>query len=509
MSRFSERLRGCAVAAVALAALAAAPQAASAAVPAPIRPVVTGYDAPQVSWSTPSSGTPVTSYDLSVDGTVVSHLDPGTRAVWIGNTRYYSSYSIAVQAVTDDGTSQAVPVVWKSPAPTPVADAVGPGAAPAPTSAAALAAPATKTATLAAATAAATSPDEPLTTLDPSSPLARSVTVTWGVIPGVSQYELTMQPGNVNLWFTGGPSTAVILGLLPSTTYAVKFYPYIPNQPAIATPAQFTTAPSGNPTPSPPTAPTNVRVNATRSTAAISWTAATDDVRVAGYRIYDGPTLVTQVSGLTDVTLYTLEPNHHYDYTLTAYDDDGLTSPPVPISFSTFSGTYAVTGNALLQRVAKGSIPLKGSITGATFSSDGVFSDATFTSSLSLDDTAPVKLTALGFLPVTAQLSFVPVTPLAGAISGGVLSANVGLRIKLPSISALGVRIAGGANCQTTQPSSVALRSTGTTVAGAATTLAGTFAISNLSGCGALTGLVSPLTAGGGNAVSLQLAPVA
>ncbi|MDO9352784.1 MAG: hypothetical protein Q7T55_03765 [Solirubrobacteraceae bacterium] len=70
----------------------------------------------------------------------------------------------------------------------------------------------------------------------------------------------------------------------------------------------------------------------------------------------------------------------------------------------------------------------------------------------------------------------------------------------------LGIELAGGANCQAKQISSINLRSTQEeflpTEGGP---IAGTFSISDLTGCGFLNNLVSPLTAGGGNAIALNL----
>ncbi|MDO9355279.1 MAG: hypothetical protein Q7T55_16390, partial [Solirubrobacteraceae bacterium] len=79
-------------------------------------------------------------------------------------------------------------------------------------------------------------------------------------------------------------------------------------------------------------------------------------------------------------------------------------------------------------------------------------------------------------------------------------------RIKLPSVKTLGIELAGGANCQAKQISSINLKSTQAeflpTEGGP---IAGTFSISALTGCGFLNNLVSPLTAGSGNAIALNL----
>ncbi|MFI7233490.1 fibronectin type III domain-containing protein [Nonomuraea angiospora] len=75
-----------------------------------------------------------------------------------------------------------------------------------------------------------------------------------------------------------------------------------------------------------PTAPTGLTSpSRTTTSAALSWTASTDDVGVAGYRIYRGATQV----GTSAATSYTdtgLSPATSYTYTVKAYDAAGNTS---------------------------------------------------------------------------------------------------------------------------------------------------------------------------------------
>ncbi len=120
------------------------------------------------------------------------------------------------------------------------------------------------------------------------------------------------------------------------------------------------------------------------------------------------------------------------------------------------------------------------------------------------------NLTALGFLPVQATVDIVPQGPTVGTLSNGVLTATAKVLIKLPSVTLAGIQLAGGSSCQTKNISSINLKSTDKffyPLEGG--TLAGTFAISDLVNCGFLTGIVSPLTAGSGNAIALKLTPAA
>ena len=161
------------------------------------------------------------------------------------------------------------------------------------------------------------------------------------------------------------------------------------------------------------------------------------------------------------------------------------------------SGTFSSVG---FTNSYPGSLPVKGSAA-ATVDGSGAFSAA-----LSLDPSQG-QLLALGFLPVTARVQFVPLMPATGQLTGSGLTASTTVRIKVPSVTLLGLPLAGGANCQAKNPSAIALRSQGGFSLAAGGTLAGTFSISNLTGCGYLTGLVSPLTAGSGNALALKLTP--
>ena len=84
------------------------------------------------------------------------------------------------------------------------------------------------------------------------------------------------------------------------------------------------------------------------------------------------------------------------------------------------------------------------------------------------------------------------------------LTANITVRIKIPSVTLLGLQLAGGANCQAKNPSAIKLTSPGFDALEGGL-LTGTFGISDLTGCGFLNGIVSPITAGSGNAIALNL----
>lgn len=73
----------------------------------------------------------------------------------------------------------------------------------------------------------------------------------------------------------------------------------------------------------PPTVPTGLTATAVSSSEIdLSWNASTDDVGVAGYKVYRNRTLITMVS-TTSASDTGLSPNIQYCYTISAYDAAG------------------------------------------------------------------------------------------------------------------------------------------------------------------------------------------
>ncbi|MDO9356277.1 MAG: hypothetical protein Q7T55_21445 [Solirubrobacteraceae bacterium] len=170
---------------------------------------------------------------------------------------------------------------------------------------------------------------------------------------------------------------------------------------------------------------------------------------------------------------------------------------------STVDLAYGLTGNALFKTLAKGVVPLNGSVKATLDTASGAFTGA-----LAIDP-GTAKLNALGLIPVSAKIAIEPTEPLSGTLTGTDLAAAAKVRIKLPSVSVLGIQLVGGANCQAKRITSVVLASTDPFSPAAGGRVAGTFSLSDLTGCGALTNLVSPLTSGSGNLLAVNLTPKA
>jgi N-acetylneuraminic acid mutarotase len=133
----------------------------------------------------------------------------------------------------------------------------------------------------------------------------------------------------------------------------------------------------------PPTVPTNVQVaNITPTSVTLTWNPSTDNVAVAGYKVYTavfvhdprgsgGAWFYSLVATVTDTTatVTSLAPNHSYTLTVAAFDISnnlsgysspylGITTPSAPIWGYTFGSTSVVANHPIsLQPSAAGNPP--------------------------------------------------------------------------------------------------------------------------------------------------------
>lgn len=170
-----------------------------------------------------------------------------------------------------------------------------------------------------------------------------------------------------------------------------------------------------------------------------------------------------------------------------------LPTPPVP-------ATLAVRGTTAFGSLTSGVLPLSG-----TLSSIDRVPFGSFSGDLALNPvTARLKVVRL--IPITANVNFVPTERLSGTIDdtdrfNGTLKET----IRLTKVTALGIPLTVGSNCQTRSPSTIPLSGPFNRIVGG--TLSGTFAIAGLSNCGALTSLLSGAVASRNNAIRLTLQP--
>lgn len=260
----------------------------------------------------------------------------------------------------------------------------------------------------------------------------------------------------------------------------------------------------GTGTDNPPTPPTELAGTSTSNSVTLNWKAATDDKGIAGYDVYKDDVLAQSVTGTT-ATIASLNPGTNYRFKVVAKDTKGQTATSTEVTVATKpietgATQFSLSGSASLKTLTRGSVPLKG---GLNLKLDGTNATADVTI-----NKVRANLTALGFIPVTADVVFAPTGPATGTLAGGALKLQLKTRVLLPQVLAFGIPLAGGTNCQTRAASTINLQSTGTFTTTAGGTIAGAFSLSNLSGCGFLNGIVSPLTSGGGNTMAATLAPV-
>ncbi len=346
-----------------------------------------------------------------------------------------------------------------------------------------------------------------------------TIALSWGAATDsdgtIAKYDV--YAGTTKVATTNGTTrTASITGLQPNTnyTYTVKATDDDGAEgPASAAGTVKTKADT--------TAPSNPTVTGTSTTSSVTlnWSASTDNIGVTGYEVYQGTgtTPVASGTGLT-ATINGLTANTAYNFKVVAKDAAGnkssgglatVTTKPVvgPTTPTTPPGIvnykYTLKGSTTLRTLTKGTLALNGTIAAALKLVDG-----SFTADLTLADTS-ARLTSLGFLPVTAKVGLVPSGKTTGSLVDGVLKTKSFVRIKVKEVKLFGaIPLAGGNSCQTKNLSEINLKSTqaefSPLVGGP---IAGTYSISDLNGCGLLNGLVSPLTAGGGNTINLNLIP--
>lgn len=161
-----------------------------------------------------------------------------------------------------------------------------------------------------------------------------SVQVTWTASTdnvGVTGYKIYRNGSQVG---TSGTASFTDNGLQPKVTYSytVSAYDAAGNNSAQSTPAAVVTTPDNTA----PSVPTNVQAVAQSETSVqVTWSASTDNVAVAGYRVFRNGTSVG-TSATTSFTDNGLQAGTEYSYTVLAYDsvpnDSAQSSPPAVVT---------------------------------------------------------------------------------------------------------------------------------------------------------------------------------
>ncbi len=147
---------------------------------------------------------------------------------------------------------------------------------------------------------------------------------------------------------------------------------------------------------------------------------------------------------------------------------------------------YSIAGQAVLKGLTQGTINVTGSGKYALTLQTGAFTGSTKL------NPSTAKLQAIRLLPITAQIAFTEVGSTTGTLKDLTLVANTKQSIQLKSAKVFGINLVTN-TCRTKTPSDITLKSaTGQFKADLRwAVISGTFAISQLTSCGALNGLVS------------------
>jgi chitodextrinase len=168
------------------------------------------------------------------------------------------------------------------------------------------------------------------------------LTLTWTASTdaggsGLAGYDVFRENGATDV-LVGSPATntLAVTGLSPATTYQfyVVAFDGAGNR---ATPSAAVTVTTTAPDTSPPTTPGTPTASGVTATAVnLSWSAATDNVGVTGYRVFRGTTLLATVPSTT-YAVTGLTASTTYQFTVVAIDAAGNASPasnPVMVTTS-------------------------------------------------------------------------------------------------------------------------------------------------------------------------------
>jgi hypothetical protein len=139
----------------------------------------------------------------------------------------------------------------------------------------------------------------------------------------------------------------------------------------------------------------------------------------------------------------------------------------------------------------------------------GLDAQGNFTGSLPLPPTT-TSFKALGLLPTTATVTFVPAGPVTGALSARpnvMITSTATYYLRLSNVAVAGLPAFVGDHCQTTQPVTIPANTPDGQTFDITTggTVTGTYTIGEFGDCGLITPLINLLVPGPGNTATLQL----
>lgn len=176
-------------------------------------------------------------------------------------------------------------------------------------------------------------------------------------------------------------------------------------------------------------------------------------------------------------------------------------SPAAAAADTVITATYPVTGSTHLAR-----LNTTLALGPGTLSSTLDLTTGALTGSLTLPPSTG-SFKELGFVPVTVTTELVPVGQITGtaSLANNTVSTTSQALIKINSLKVAGISIPVGNNCETAQPTTIAVNSAAGFNLLTGGTLTGTYSIPLFSHCGLATGLINLSIPGPGNTISLTL----
>ncbi|MCX2679176.1 fibronectin type III domain-containing protein [Galbibacter sp. EGI 63066] len=169
-----------------------------------------------------------------------------------------------------------------------------------------------------------------VTDLTASNTTFEGTTLDWTAATdnvGVTDYEV-FQDG-VSIGLTGGATNFNVTGLTPETSYAFTVFAMdaANNTSAVSNTANVTTLAESQPDTEAPSAVTDLTAsNTTFDGTSLSWTAATDNVGVTDYEVFQDGVSIGLTGGTTTFAVTGLTPETNYAFTVFAMDAANNTS---------------------------------------------------------------------------------------------------------------------------------------------------------------------------------------
>jgi len=189
-------------------------------------------------------------------------------------------------------------------------------------------------------------------TLTSTSKTTNTVSLNWKASSdniGVTNYQI-FNGSSFVANVSGSTLNTTLTGLTPNTAYTfnIKAVDAAGNVSVASNSVSVTTdAPPAIDTQA-PTAPGGLHIMGvpTSSSLQLMWNKSTDDVGVIGYRIYNGKTLLTTISGtVTDYTVTGLSANTNYIFSVDALDTAGNQSIASTVNATTAAAPTTPTGS--------------------------------------------------------------------------------------------------------------------------------------------------------------------